>query len=240
MSLAEELDGRRGDNPRLDDFSRGIDHMVDLLLRPESFFKREISYYPEPAQLMGVQVGGRADTRLLFVAWICGMGNVLSRLDTRLLREQFGSVTSAGTSAAQSWPSLWGMVLVSGIFGGLFTWYFWGWWFRVRARWSGAVDPDPFAARLVCVWSNWVWAFPAVIWALIEFLRYPDYRTAFQSDGPIPWFISFSVFWSVFVSYRGAHTAFEMDADRARWWFLILPSIIYLAIFIVIVGLSLF
>lgn len=240
MSLAGELDERRGDNPWLDDFSCGIEHLVELLLRPESFFKRENRRYPEPAQVMGVKVGRQVDTRLLFVAWICGMGNVLSRLDTGLLREQFGGATNAGGSAAPSWPSLWGMVFLSGAFGGLITWYFWGWWFRVRAQWSGAVDPDPFAARLVCVWSNWVWAFPAVLWTLIETLRYPDYRTAFLSDASIPWFISFSAFWSIFVSYRGAHTAFEMDPGRARWWFLILPSAVYGTLFIVVVGLSLF
>ncbi len=111
MSLAGELREGEGPKTRPEYSHRGIDWLVELWLWPERFFERELERYTGPGRVMGVQIRGQADARLRIVAWVCGMANVIDRLDLRLLREQFGGVSSAA-SAARGWPSLWASILL--------------------------------------------------------------------------------------------------------------------------------
>ena len=201
----------------------GIDRMVELLLRPERFFESELPKY-RPQKVLGLVVQGRADRKIMIVAWITGMGAVIDRLDMGLLREQFGGRASGVWS---EWPATWAGIVGGGVVSGFIAWYFWGWWCRVRARWAGEADPNPVAARVVAIWSHFVVAVPSIASVVVYTLSYPDYRTAFYADDTGVWYLLVFPFWSVVVSYRGAMTAFELNPTRARIWFLILPFIFY-------------
>jgi len=218
--------------PDPDEAAGGVfaDRLVDYLLRPERFFL-SLRKEREESHAFGLSVTPTTDTHLLLVAWVVGVAHTIDRADRMLLREQISSGVLTGAELP-GWPSLWVMFLLTGILSGLATWYISGWWFRVRLRWSGAEDPDPHLARTVYMWGSFVWAVPMVLWTLVTTFSYPDYRTAYHTDDPLPWFYLGSIGWSLFIAYRGATTAFDVDPKRARIWFAVLPSVLYGAIFI--------
>jgi len=73
-----------------------------------------------------------------------------------------------------SWAGFWVLLLVSGAFSGVIAWWLGGWWFALRLRWSGATDPDRRLARLVMVYSAFVFSGPVVFASLVRTLAFEN------------------------------------------------------------------
>ena len=112
-----------------------LEAVVELLLRPERFFKAYLSTRPFGFPLLAI--------------WLVGMGAFIARLDSRMLKAgSAGSRTSMVTDMlTSSWPSFWLSLAVIGLFSGLFIWLIMGWWYQVRLQLSGVADPDPNVRR---------------------------------------------------------------------------------------------
>lgn len=187
--------------------------LVDLFLRPTRFFSSGTPYGMQDA--------------LVFVAWVVGMNVIVGRIERVMMRAELEQSTSP-PAVPDSWVDFWLVVLVGGLIAGMLIWHLGTWWYRVRLRWSGAKDPDVARARTVYLFASLVWAGPAMLWQVIDTFRFPDYLASW--NGASPWLLVLMIlpFWSVWVAYRGARTAFDTRPGRARWWMLIMPSAVYL------------
>ena len=192
-------------------------HLVDIFLRPKHFFSGQLALGSTPY--------------VLFVTWLLGLSSAIDRVDGHLVKADLGTVplNPLLERAVSSWPLYWACVLVAGVLAGAGLWYVGGWWYRVRAGWAGARDPDPRLARLVYVYSGFVLALPAVAVVVLWTLAFPDYRTAWTDDESF-WSLALVVFpfWSCWASFRGVTSVFEVSRAKAAVWFLVLPSALYL------------
>jgi hypothetical protein len=93
----------------------------------------------------------------------------------------------------------------------------------VRLRWSGAGDVDKLRARLLLVYSSFVFAGPAVVFLAVQTLQHPSYRAASEAGSPLPLLVLGMVLWSQVTVYRGALALFPVSRARAALWFLVLP-----------------
>ena len=167
--------------------------------------------------------------------------NAVDRLETRLLRAELGG-GSPGLDAVlgpltSEWAYFWGWVVGTGALGGVALWYIGGWWYGLRARWSGAAAVDPRLARRLVVLAGFVFGGPVVVIVAIHTAMYPDYLTVWREDEFLSMLVLLFIPWSIVVSYIGATTTFEMSKWKARVWFLILPLVLYT--FVVGVGVAL-
>jgi hypothetical protein len=142
--------------------------------------------------------------RFPFVAiWIVGAGAAVDRLDSRMLLENFRSTIGADrpNPVLADWTATWASVIVGGLIGGLLIWLVLGWWYRMRLKLCGARPPKR-AARNVFIHANLIVGVVAWGWILV-FL------------------------WSVWISYRGVVSCFDVRPVAALVWFLILPWLVY-------------
>jgi hypothetical protein len=184
----------------------------DLLFRPARFFRSALPYAP--------------GTGLKVIAWVIGMNYAIGRIERQLVRADLGQQTSATAFYSESWIGFWTVVLISGALSGLLAWYLGTWWFRVRLRWSGAVNPDAARARAVYLHSSLVWAAPTVLSAIVATLTSPSYAAAWADSGWGDVMLLVFPFWSCVVSYRGVRAAFDVRPGAARFWFLIAPAVL--------------
>jgi hypothetical protein len=115
---------------------------------------------------------------------------------------------------------------------GLFSWLFFGWWFRMRLRLSGARRPEPRPARLVWLYAHLPFSALLVGEVMVGMLQHRNYITALREDFPL---LSVGLlFWGNFIAYRGVVACFEVKRSHARWWFLILPTALLVTILVVL------
>jgi hypothetical protein len=167
-----------------------------------------------------------------------GVTSASGRVDQNLMREDLGQARAGWETLApylvESWPTLWAFLLGAGAIYAVGYWYIGGWWYKVRLRWSGAEAPDPRTARLVMVTAGIVTALPALIYMLGQTAVYPSYRAAWNSDDLLSVSLVLFPFWSVYASYRGVRTRFDVAKWKSRLWFLILPAVVFAFVFGVI------
>lgn len=196
-------------------------HLVDLFIRPRQFFSDHLAL-------------GRAPYVIL-VTWCFGIANAIDRIDQESLRAEFGRPRpgweSMGPYLYESWGSYWVAVLAYGMLAGVMLWYLGGWWYALRLRWSGAVDPDKKLARLLYVYSSFIMTGPTVVYALIQTLRHENYLAAYSSDDMLALIFLVFPFWSIACSYIGVRTLFDVKKGKALTWFAVLPTIVYLLAF---------
>lgn len=199
--------------------------LVSLFIRPRDFFKTNLAL-------------GR--TPYVFVAtWCYGIADTIGRLDDGLMRSELGRPRPGWEQVApyivHSWLGFWLCILAVGALGGLFLWWLGGWWYRVRLRWSGAVAPDKRLARLVLVYSSFVFSGPAVALALVQTVLYPHYAAAYASEDWYSVALALPVlifpYWSIVTSYVGVRTLFQVTKWKALLWFAALPVVINLLFF---------
>ncbi len=192
--------------------------LVDLFLRPRSFFSAQIALGRTPY--------------VLVVMWCYGIASAIERIEREVLRADFGRPRPGWESLApwvvDSWWGFWAFALASGALGGVGLWLLGGWWYRVRLRWCGALEPDRRRARLAYAYASFVLAGPSVLWALVETASYPSYAAAAASDDLTSTLLLLFPFWSLYTSFAAATTLFEVQRGRARLWFLVLPAFVYL------------
>ena len=169
-------------------------------------------------------------------ALLCtGLTSASSRIDQNLMRADLGQARPGWDTFApillQSWGAYWAFVLVAGLIYAAFYWYLGGWWYRVRLRWSGAHSADRREARLVMAYAALVMSAPTLVYMVMQTVSFPDYGAAWESESLLPILILIFPFWAVYTSYRGVRTRFEVGKWKARVWFLILPSLVFLVLF---------
>ena len=156
------------------------------------------------------------------------MAAVLDRIDWNLAKVDLGTGGDSITVAlAQSWKALWIFILVFGTLSGAMGWLIGGWWYRKRLEWSGARSPDPAEARLVWLYTGLIAAVPALLLLLLDTYRYEDYLQAWEFTGLLGLIPVLALFWSVYISYKGATTRFVLKVWPARAWFFIIPLLLY-------------
>jgi len=180
-------------------------HLLDLFVRPRSFFSRRLGLGHKP--------------NVLLVTWVYGISSAIDRIDTELMRSQLGSPRPGWQAMAPfvtgSWTGFWLWVLAAGALGGAALWWIGGWWYGVRLRWSGVADPDRRLARLTLVYSSFVFAGPAVVAALVQTFLYPDYATAYVAEEWFSLVLLVFPFWSIATSYTGVTTLFPVVRRKA-------------------------
>jgi hypothetical protein len=196
---------------------------IYLAFRPKVFFE---SFAAKPAPLL---------VTLTFV--FLGIAGAIDKTETRTLLNPDNPLYE---SLVQSWPAFWGFACATGLVGAAGYYYLGGWWYRVRIRWSGSPDPDPPLSRRIYAYSAQVWAVPSLLYYA---WMTTVYDTPLQSSSGDDWGwvpVTLALFWSIYVSYRGVRTKFDVGPWRARIWFLILPGSFYLVAFIGIIAAVLF
>jgi hypothetical protein len=194
-------------------------HLVDLFLRPTKFFAGELALGRTPY--------------VALVSWMVGMSSVIDRLDMRLAQAQLRNDPEQWRvleALIGTWPRMWSVVLAGGGVAAILVWWLGGWWCRVRLRWSGAGEVDKLRARLLVVYSSFVFAGPAVLALGVETLQHPNYRAASEAGSPLALLMLVMVLWSQLTIYRGALALFPVSRGRAVLWFVALPTAFYLLV----------
>jgi len=195
--------------------------LFDLFLRPRRFFAPERS------------LGAR--TSLVAALIVYGFGAGITRLEhqaaLRLVLKARGIVPRNRLfflpSISADWSRFWGHVALSALVAAALLWTVGAWWFRIRVRWSGAREADMRTSREIYVWSGLVLALPAIALTLAQTAIFPDFRAAWAQASLGTLVLIVFPFWSAFTSYAGARARFAVRPGRARFWFLILPWLLY-------------
>jgi len=195
--------------------------LFDLFLRPRRFFTAR----PTPGSAVALVAG----------VLLVGLGTGITRLEhqaaLRMVLKARGIVPRRRMpfleSVSSDWLQFWGHAALTALVAAALLWTVGTWWFRLRARWSGAPDADMGTSREIYVWSGVVLALPALILALVQTAAFPSFRAAWTEASL--WVIVLIVFplWSVFTSYAGVCALFPVKRDRAILWFLVLPWLLY-------------
>jgi hypothetical protein len=192
-----------------------------LLFKPTKFFA-------DPRAL-------RKAPEVAIVAWTSGIAYAFGRIDKNIMQSELGRSPGGwsefGPWLTESWLHYWGFALALGAVNALFLWFIGGWWYRKRLEWSGANAPQPDLVRPVYMYQDFVSSAPAVLATAIQTLLYASYAEAWAAEEY--WSALLLVFpiWSCFTSYKAATTAWEVSKGKARFWFLVLPLLVYIFVF---------
>ncbi len=192
--------------------------LVDLYFRPSAFFKntQRLLRWPE----------------LLLVSWAIGVVDVLGRIDRKIMQSEFApnGVNAASLEwITKSWLGYWATALMVGAVSAGILWYLGGWWYRLRLEWSGASDVPRRTARSMWAYQSLVMAGPMLTIACVQTLAFPSYEVAWRADEFWSSVALIFAFWSCITSYKAVTSVFPLSLWKARFWFLILPIVVYLA-----------
>lgn len=181
-----------------------------LFLRPKIFFTH---FVLEASPLLTA-----------LAALIYGISGAIDELEERLLRAELKGQGHIFLPLISNWRSYWILCVALGVLSAFF--YFWigGWWYKKRLAFCGAKDADTSLSRRVYLFASQVYAIPGLIYALWETGHYPTPLAARSGSDIGGLVVVICLFWSVYVSYRGVRTAFEVRRWAARFWFMILPG----------------
>ena len=191
--------------------------LVYLVFRPTSFFQH---YVVRSVPFLTA-----------LCAWTYGIAAVADRIDTRTMQASLTGRPTPFDVVLGSWGIYWGTCLALGILSGFLYYHLGGWWFRKRLSFCGASGADAKLARKVYLFATQAYTVPFIVYALWETLHYDSPRAAGMGDDLGGLLVAVCLFWSVYVSYRGACTVFTLRAWPARTWFLILPALLYVLAF---------
>ena len=198
--------------------------LVYLLFRPGLFFETYV--------LRSVPV------LTVLTAWLFGIAGTMDQIETRVL---LSPDTSPLYATLQSdWRMYWGAAALFGILSGALQYSVGGWWYRVRLRWSGANDPDKTLARRVYVYASQAYVVPFLLYTAWETTAYDTPAAAATGDDLAAFLVIIALYWSIYVSYRGVRTAFDVKAWPARIWFGILPAMLCSLVLAAFIGALLF
>ena len=185
-----------------------------LLYRPTDFFR------------IYARLETPTFTALAF--WIYGIAAAIDRIDTELVKADLNSSRLSPLLAlGDEWAFYWIYCLLGGLAGGVFFYALGGWWYKKRLYWCGAEDADSDTARRVYVYASQLYALPMIAYTVLETIWFESPLAAYETDDLSGFSLLILLFWSVFVSYKGATTVFVLRKGLARLWFLILPSAVY-------------
>ena len=200
---------------------------VELFFNPRKFFTERISFCKK---------------HYIWLAYLIGICGYTERFEYVCMKAGVVGGKRLEFLSSMPWSSYWAFALIFGALSGVIVWWVSGWWYKVRIKWSGAKQPDPFESRLICISSSFVYAAPIIATYLSAtfFFKNPwEFHSADSGNFYIEIIESIAYmlpyFWSVFVSYTGVTTRFSLVKWKARLWFIILPIVMQI---VVIIGMS--
>lgn len=186
-----------------------------LFFRPGLFFRHFV--IADVPQLSG------------FAFYLFGVASAADSIDQRMMRDD---LLGRGTAIlAESWPFYWLTVLSLGVISAGMIFLVGGWWYRKRLEFCGARRPDQRLTRRVYVFASLVWAIPGLLYTVWNSAVYATPRIANQTNDAGGIVLIGFLLWSLFTSYHGVTSAFELRRGAARFWFLVLPIALYAVIF---------
>lgn len=218
-----QRDGHRIEVP-INQSPMRLHHLLNIFVRPRKFYSSLKTFYDKPY--------------FIFVTYCFGIAYAIDRIDREIIRAELGNPRNGWTKIApyvtESWLGYWAFVFLYGALAASMLWLVGGWWYRIRLRWAGAINPDVRLARKTYLFSSFVWSAPVILVTLLYTVIFQNYEMAYESDN-ISILIFIAVpFWSCIVSYRGVTTLFEVKRVLAFIWFLVLPWLYYIWLFIIV------
>lgn len=171
-------------------------------------------------------------SRVYILAYFLGIMLIMDRIDTKMVKMQLSKEFGGVESIAFSWLYYWGFVLIFGLLSAWIAWHLYGWWYKVRLKWSGVIAPEPQLAKQVNVLQWTIVTLPIIVATIVQVFLYNNYFEAYVSDEIWSDIIALGfMVYSCVVSFIAAKTVFQVT----RWgifWFLVLPLLFYASIII--------
>lgn len=187
-----------------------LKNLFSLFFQPKKFFSQAPSYHHQS---------------IILITYCIGIFLVMDRIDQSLLKDS--SATGLMNTITNSWLFYWLWVLGFGMVSAAFAWLIQGWWYKKRLQWSGVKDADPQLARHVWALQSFVAAFPIILVTIFQTVLYSSYRDAYENSSILNLIALPFMFWSCWVSYRGATGVFPVNG-WAKFWFFIGSMLFYL------------
>lgn len=146
-----------------------------------------------------------------------------------------GGDFGARATTLQSWVLEWVAWALLGMVFGFIYYKLGGWWYRKRLSWSGATNIDRDLAKRVYLSTAQIEALPSIGWKIAQTVLYATPRAAAQPGADTTLLNAFVLIvlglvfplWSCWASCLGVETAFTVRRGAARFWFFLLPLIVY-------------
>ena len=193
------------------------------------------SLYLRPSRLFADLTPLKAKPQWIIVAWICGVSAAIDRADKVMIKSDLTG-REASAMPLDSWASFWPFILIVGALYAPLVWLIGGWWYRLRLKWAGDANAEPFSARIVYTYTNLIAALPSLLVTVAYTFIYENYRASWTSEEAWSSLLIVFIVWDVVASYKGVRTAFAVSKWKARLWFLILPLGLYAVVAVVIGG----
>ena len=200
-----------------------IKNIHALLIYPRDFF----------SDLNRLDVG----SLLCVTAWFVGVSSIIDNIDQQLLKSEMGAASALGfmVDAAETWGRFWLVAAGFGAVSAVSAWLIGGWFYNLRLSWSGAKDINARHGRIIYIFASLVGLMPHVLLVMGCTFYFRDYISVSKSDGYWPLILLVFPFWSVYVSYEGLTTRFDVVKWKAMLWFVVLPVLFYVAAYIALI-----
>jgi hypothetical protein len=129
-----------------------------------------------------------------------------------------------------NWVEIWAIVLIGGFVVGYFAYHISGTIYHWRVKWSGGRD-DIDTSRNIWLFSSLPIAIISLTSLVLNQMAYgSDYFNSGGTsiDGAMGLVSVVIIIYSIKISYKAVRHVQKVEKGKAIWWFIILPSIIYL------------
>lgn len=183
------------------------------------YFKECFTNFPKFAE---ENLDAQTPKYLAVAVWVMGMGNVAGRL------------TSDNSS---SWGETWAIVIFGGILAGALAYFFGGWFYNVRVKWSkGQANED--TSKNLFTFASLPISIVAVGSLIFNQMAYgDDYFSSYYSDASTVDMIAalltiVAIGYSIYISYRAVRKIMHVQKGRAILWFVVAPVVFYILVMI--------
>jgi|GEM_PF-3187409 len=195
--------------------------------------------YFDPLRFFSATVAQGYKPLLFLVIWVVGAADLMERIDRQMIRYGFNPNQPPPQLYAylfNSWSLYWGCALVIGAISGAIIYYMGSWWYNKRLKMCGSTEHEEDSAQQVYIYTSFIFCFPTVIYSLLQTALFPSYIVASTTKSLLSnmalIFLIFP-FWAVVNSYRTVVEFFAIERKMARRWFLILPIVFYIFVYLI-------
>lgn len=194
-----------------------FDFLKTLYLRPTSFFKENISNV-RPKYF-----------KLALAVYFIGFG--INFIENGLATTPVDKYPLLNT-----WIGFWIGVPFLGVIFGYLAFSLLAWFYHIRVKWSGGTTSIN-KSRYIFLYSSVIYYLYAIFFALFRTvtdsnpLQQDDFSNILVHIFAILYFVA--LLYSVHVSYRGVMAITNVEKNKARFWFYILPMAFYLVFLII-------
>lgn len=195
-----------------------------LICKPKTFFEEQFEKEKSPY--------------FWYVLLVFGLSYSIDRLDRTFLKYDLKG-NYEQLELINNWYYYWGFSIFGAILSGLLFYYFGGWFYNLRVKWSKGT-PDKETSRFIYLYSSFIPSLPTVIYSIHLTFNQPKPYILMNEDGGegiiFPLFILFLIFYGIYVSYQGVCVTMKPAKWLGRIWFLILPVFMYFIALAMILG----